>query len=88
VETLDYFLRHPQAADSLEGMARWRLLYDQVERGIEEIDQALQWLVAQGLLAETTAPGKPPIFSLAPSAIPAAHRLLAGWCDSDVDRDR
>ena len=35
-EILSYFLRNPQAADNLEGVARWRLLEQTVHRSVEE----------------------------------------------------
>lgn len=59
-EILRYFLRNPEAADSLEGIARWRLLDETIHRNLEEIAQALEWLVAQGFLLElrTAASGR------------------------------
>jgi hypothetical protein len=60
-EVLSYFLRNPQAADTLEGVARWRLLDEPVHRSVEEINQALEWLVAQGFLVtgESCVPAAP-----------------------------
>jgi len=75
-EVLDHFLRNPQAADTLEGVARWRLLRDRVHRGVEETAEALEWLVAEGLLNETPTTYSKPIYSLSPKAIAEAERLL------------
>jgi hypothetical protein len=47
-QVLSYFVRNPRAADTLEGVARWRLLQDQVSRTCQETEVALQWLVDQG----------------------------------------
>lgn len=63
-DILRYFLRHPQAADNLEGIARWRLMQERVQRGVEETERALQWLVSQGYLSAEDAGSAPPIFRL------------------------
>ena len=51
-EILSYFMRHPKAADSLEGIAEWRILDEKVRRSLEETKEALQWLVRKGFLRE------------------------------------
>jgi hypothetical protein len=76
-EILSYFIRNPQAADSLDGIVRWRLLSEVVNRKVEETRAALQWLVKQGLLVETLSPGIGQIFSLNPETIAEAQRILA-----------
>jgi hypothetical protein len=75
-EVLDHFFRNPQAADTLEGVARWRLLRDRVHRGVEETAEALEWLVAEGFLNETPTTYSKPVYSLNPKAIAEAERLL------------
>jgi len=75
-EILSYFMRNPQAADTLEGMVRWRLLSEVVHRKVDETRAALEWLVEQGLLLETRSPGVGPIFSLNPAKIPEAQGIL------------
>ena len=56
-EILNYFLRHPRAADDLEGVARWRLMEERVRRTIQQADEAVQWLVTNGFLEEIVTPG-------------------------------
>ncbi|HUY13343.1 MAG TPA: hypothetical protein VMX16_06900 [Terriglobia bacterium] len=63
-DILNYFLRNPQAADDLEGLARWRLLREAIHRTIEETDRALEWLVEKGFLVKLSPPGSGAIFSL------------------------
>jgi len=63
-EILDYFVRNPEAADTLEGVARWRLMEERVHRNVEEVNQVLGWLVAEGFLLREFAKGADPIFSL------------------------
>jgi hypothetical protein len=65
-EVLAYFLRHPRAADDLEGVARWRLQAERIERGLREVGEALGWLVREGYLRESRRSGARPIFALAP----------------------
>ena len=51
-QILAYFLRNPDAADSAEGVARWRVMDEQVWTSVRETFAALRWLVAKGYLEE------------------------------------
>jgi len=75
-EILGYFLHNPQAADSLEGIARWRLLEEAVQRRVESTDQALTWLVAHGFLRKVSTAGTGAIFSLNRERQAEAERFL------------
>jgi hypothetical protein len=61
---LSYFVRHPEAADTHEGIARWRLLEEAIYQTTEETREALSWLVSKGFLRETSIVGRAPIFQL------------------------
>ena len=63
-QVLSYFVRNPKATDSLEGVAHWRLLEEQVYRTVQQTELALSWLVVQGFLQEIPSPGSAPIFRL------------------------
>lgn len=77
MEVLDHFVRNPQAADTLEGIARWRLLRETVHRSVDETADALEWLVTQGFLNETSSTYSKPIYSLNHQLIDEAKELLA-----------
>jgi hypothetical protein len=77
-DVLRYFLRHPRAADTLEGVSRWRLLEVKVDRRIEETQGALAWLVARGFLKEHTTVASGRIFRLTEEKRTEAERFLAG----------
>jgi len=49
-QVLNYFVRNPRAADTLEGIARWRLLEEQLQNSLRQTDAAITWLVEQGYL--------------------------------------
>ncbi len=54
-EIVSYFLRNPSAADTLEGIARWRLLDERIHQSVRMTEAALRSLVKAGLLlAERT----------------------------------
>ena len=72
-----YFVRHPQAADDLEGIARWRLAEEAIRNKVEETHRALTWLVERDYLRLTRIVGTPPVFSLNPDKVAEATALLA-----------
>ncbi len=82
-KVLSYFLRNPQAADTLEGIARWRLMEEKIRGSVEETDQALAWLVSEGLLARESVEGSGPIFRLNRDKAAEAADLLADSRDDD-----
>ena len=44
---LNYLVKHPDAKDTLEGIARWWILREQIEQSVEKVSQTLADLVAQ-----------------------------------------
>jgi hypothetical protein len=75
-EILRYFVRNPEAADTLEGIARWRLLEEVAHRTVTETSAALGQLLARGLLQQTFSPGIGPIFSFDRRKIRQANEFL------------
>ena len=76
-EVLSYFVRNPQAVDTLEGVTRWRLMDEVVRRKLHETETALEWLVAQGFLTTSVSPGGTATFSLNPERAEEARLFLA-----------
>lgn len=73
---LSYFVRNPKAADSLEGVARDRLLEESVHQSVQQTAAALSWLVSCGFLEEVQIPGSRRIFRLDPKKRADAVRFL------------
>ena len=63
-DIMRYYLRNPNVADTLEGLARWRLLEQTVHETVSEVQEAVSWLVSQGLLRKTLRFSSPPLFEL------------------------
>ncbi len=74
---LSYFVRNPEAADSLEGVARWRLLDEVIRRKLDETEAALIWLAAQGFLMSSAASRGTRTFRINPTRIADARRFIA-----------
>jgi hypothetical protein len=77
-ELLSYYTKHPQAADTSEGLARWRLLEEFVERTTYETEEALGWLVQQGFLREMPTQAGRSVFVLDQDRRRDAEALLGG----------
>jgi hypothetical protein len=75
-EILSYFLRNPEAADNLVGIARWRLPEEAVHRTVAATEGALRWLIAEGYLKEVLVQGKEHIFQLNPEKREEAELFL------------
>jgi hypothetical protein len=76
-EILSYFLRNPRAVDSIEGVARWRVMEEQVHRSLEQTQSALAWLLSEGYLEELQTAGTSRIVRLNPHRQAVAARFLA-----------
>ena len=50
---LQYIQRNPDAADTLRGVMSWWLPAQFHERAEKDVEQAIEWLVAQGDLRKT-----------------------------------
>lgn len=76
-EILSYFLRNPRAADSLEGVTRWRLLEERVHRQLAETDQALGWLVRHGYLVRVSSEWTKAVYQLNETNRREAERFMS-----------
>lgn len=76
-EILRYFVEHPNAVDSLEGIANWRLGH-MSSRNRMRTSEALTKLVALGLIEEISILGSGPVFRLNEANVSAAQEFLAG----------
>ena len=64
-QILGYFVQNRKAADTLEGIARWRLLQEEVRRSAQQTEKALGWLVDRGLIEKVMPTGSAvPVFRL------------------------
>jgi hypothetical protein len=75
-QILRYFYRNPQAADTVEGVARWRLLEEMIQSNLETVMNAMAWLVSQGLLVKESRPASAPLFRLNTAESRKIEKLL------------
>ena len=75
-EILSYFLRNPEAADSLTEIARWRLMQERVRHSVEKTAEALKWLIGEGYMREEMRIGTGPIYQLNAERREAAEDFL------------
>jgi len=60
----DYLQAHPDAADTLEGIAQWWLLRECTERRLVEVEHAISILLAEGSIVQISRAGRPLYFKL------------------------
>lgn len=66
-------------ADTLEGIARWRLLEERVRLSVRQTEAALKWLVEQDFIEELRPMGlRSSLFRLNPKRLKDAKQFLAG----------
>lgn len=63
-DILNYLLRHPAAADTFDGIVRWRILEEIARRNIASTEDAMRWLIEKGFLNEEKLPGGHSIYRL------------------------
>jgi hypothetical protein len=61
---LQYLQGHPDAKDTLEGIAQWWLLKEWTEKKYQQIETSLSHLVSRGLVIERRREGMPPYYWL------------------------
>jgi len=74
---LRYFVRNSEAADTFEGIVRWRLREEAIHQTSKETHEALAWLVAHGFLREVPIARGPPLFQLNADKRAEAEAVLA-----------
>ena len=84
-EILAYFVQNPQAVDSLEGIACWRLPEERIRRQIKDANAALEWLVAKGYLQKISSPLAEPVYRLNEVNRSAVERFLEGSADGEPE---
>ena len=77
-QVLAYFVHNPNAADSVEGIARWRIMDEKIRFTVQETFAVLRWLVAEGYLDEVPTRGAGRIFRLNSERIDDARELVNG----------
>lgn len=65
-EILKYLQAHPDAGDTVEGIAEWWLTHHHANESEVLIEQALNHLVKQGLVERHVLVGKTILYGLAP----------------------
>ena len=58
-----YLINHPNAADTLDGIARWWLTRQRYEEATTVVKKALENLIARGLVVQTTSAKDRDIYS-------------------------
>ena len=86
-EILRYFLSHPEAADSLTEIVRWRLTQEAIRRTVEDTQMALNWLLAEGYVHEEVRAGTESIFRLNPAQREEAEAFLQADAQQEQNRD-
>jgi hypothetical protein len=72
---LRYLETHPEAKDTLEGIARWWLERERSERLLEDVERAVALLLSSDLVLETRRHGMPPYYQINPSRRQAVTKI-------------
>lgn len=71
---LRYLVKHPEAKDTLEGIAQWWLGGEIGKR--VNVERAVSLLLSQGLVLETRRKGLSPYYQLVPKRRAAAIKMF------------
>ncbi len=73
---LRYFNRDRKAADTIEGVARWRLLDQEIHESLETVRRAMDWLVSRGFLVREASSFISPVYRLNAEGLEEIARFL------------
>jgi hypothetical protein len=75
---LSYLAEHPQAGDTIEGIAQWWLQDPQLQRSRNALQEALDYLSAQDLIVVRRGRNGHVYYSMNPEKRDAIGRLVKG----------
>jgi hypothetical protein len=77
-DILRYLRSHPEAGDTLEGIAQWWLLREWAERRLRDVEHAIQLLVEASLVLKKMRPGQEPRYEMNLAKKDEIERILRG----------
>ena len=77
-EILAYFVEHPNAQDTLEGIASWWLLQQRIESRTTQVKAALDQLVKEGYIVERRGGDRRTRYAVDHERLEEVRGLLAG----------
>jgi hypothetical protein len=77
-EILRYFVTHPSAKDTLEGIARWWLQRERIERTVDEVAESLRLLLMHGFITERHGTAVRPYYQINPARRAEITEFLDG----------
>jgi hypothetical protein len=74
---LQYCIEHPDAKDTPEGIQKWWLPKGQMDRGIDEVQSALDLLISRGWLRKRGRIPSKEIYGINKDCIPEIRSFLS-----------
>jgi len=77
-EILGYLLDHPDAKDTVDGVIKWWLPEDLVDRGKKTVQEVLEILVSRGWLTERNVTSSEKIYGMNKDRLEEIENFLRG----------
>jgi hypothetical protein len=77
-EILGYLLEHPDAKDTVDGVIKWWLPEDLVDRGKKTVQEVLEILVSRGWLTERNVTSSEKIYGMKKDRLEEIENFLRG----------
>ncbi len=61
---LEYLRKNPDAGDTLEGISKWWLHLEKIERSVDDVSIALESLIKKGIIEKQSVNGENPIYRI------------------------
>ena len=83
-EILEYLSKHPEAGDTLQNIAEWWIPFERLLPKWSVVQEAVAYLVAQGLISETVLPDGKKFYKV----IPAQSTKIAELVQREETQER